>query len=100
MDMHMDGAWDTFWIKSQNGTFIALQMKSFGPKKFQISSTGKKVPFWQFFRMGWDGRALLGRPSRIPHRNWKIIFVLGADEYIERLEGKIRECLFFYAKIF
>jgi hypothetical protein len=25
---------------------------------------------------------------------------LGADRYIERLEGKIRECLFFYVKIF
>ena len=25
-------------------------MKSFGPKKFQISCMGKKVPFWQFFR--------------------------------------------------
>jgi hypothetical protein len=25
---------------------------------------------------------------------------LGADECIERLEGKIRECLFFYVKIF
>ena len=100
MDMQMDGAWGTFWIKSQNGTFIALQMKSFGPKKIQISSTSKKVPFWQFFRMGWDGHALLGRPSRIPHRNWKNIFVLGADEYIERLEGKIKECLFFYVKIF
>ena len=50
--------------------------------------------------MGWDGRALLGRPSRIPHRNWKILFVLAADEYIERLEGNIRECLFFYVKIF
>ena len=100
MDMHMDGAWDTFWIKSQNGTFIALQMKSFGPKNFQISSTGKKVPFWQFFRMGWDGRALLGQPSRIPHRNWKIIFVLGAYEYLERQEDKIRKCLFFYVKIF
>jgi hypothetical protein len=23
---------------------------------------------------------------------------LGADEYLERLEGKIRECLFFYIK--
>ena len=100
MDMHMDGAWGTFWIKSQNGTFIALQIKWFGQKNVEISSTGKKVPVWQFFRMGWDGRALLGRPSRIPHRNWKIIFVLGADEYIERLEGKIRECLFFYVKIF
>jgi hypothetical protein len=49
--------------------------------------------------MAWDGHDLLGLPSRIPHRNWKIIFVLGADEYIERLEGKIIECLFFYAKI-
>jgi hypothetical protein len=72
------------------------------PKKFQISFTGKKVTFWQFFRMGWDGRTLLSQPqpSRIPHRNWKIIFVLAADEYIERLEGKIIECLFFYVKIF
>ena len=90
MDMHMDGAWDTFWIKLENGTFIALQMKSFGKNKFQISSTVKKVPFWQLLRMGWDGRALLGRPSRIPRRNCKIIFVLGADKWIERLEGKIR----------
>ena len=49
--------------------------------------------------MGWEGRALLGRPSRIPHRNWKFFFVLGADEYVERLEGKIRESLFFYVKI-
>jgi hypothetical protein len=73
-------------------------MKSFGPEKFQVSSTGKKVPFWQFFRMGWDGRALLGWPSRIPQRNGKIIFVLGADEYIERLQSKIRERLFFCVK--
>jgi hypothetical protein len=68
------------------------------PKKIQISSMGKKVPLWQFFRMGWDGYALSGRPSRIPHRNQKIIFVLGTNGYIERLEGKIRECLFFYVK--
>jgi hypothetical protein len=27
-------------------------------------------------------------------------FFLGADECIERLEGKIRECLFFYVKTF
>ena len=81
MDMHMDGAWGKFWIKSQNGTFITLQMKSFGPKKFQISSKGKKVPFCQVFRMDWDGRALTGIEKKI---------VLGADEYIERLEGKIR----------
>ena len=29
------------------------------------------------------------------------IFWLGlADEYLERLEGKIRKCLFFYVKTF
>ena len=25
---------------------------------------------------------------------------MGAEEYLERLEGKIRKCLFFYVKIF
>ena len=34
------------------------------------------------------------------HSIWKNLFVLGADEYLERLEGKIRKCLFFYVKIF
>ena len=29
----------------------------------------------------------------------KILFVLGVNEYLERLEGKIRKCLFFYVKI-
>ena len=33
------------------------------------------------------------------HSIWKILFVLGADEYLERLEGKIRKCLFFNGKI-
>ena len=58
------------------------------------------MPFWQFFRKGWDGHALLVRPSKMHHIIWKILFVLCADEYLERLEGKIRKCLFFYVKIF
>ena len=33
------------------------------------------------------------------HSIWKILFVLGSDEYLERLEGKIRKYLFFYVKI-
>jgi hypothetical protein len=57
---------------------------------------GQKVPFWQF---GWDGRALLVRPSKMHHRIGKILFVLSADEYLARLEGKIKMCLFFYVKI-
>ena len=34
-------------------------MKSFALKKFPIPWMDQKVPFWQFFRQGWDGRALL-----------------------------------------
>jgi hypothetical protein len=53
------------------------------------------VPFWQFFRQGRDGRALLVRPSKIPHRISKISFALGADEVLAMLEGKIGEAVFF-----
>ena len=74
-------------------------MKSFGPKNFQIPRMDQKVPFWQFFRQGQDGRALLVRPSRIPHRIWKILFALGADEFLAMLEGKIREGPFFKGSI-
>ena len=35
-----------------------------------------------------------------PHKQGTAIFVLGADEYLERLQGKIRKYLFFYVKIF
>jgi hypothetical protein len=38
--------------------------------------------------------------SKSNHNIWKIIFVLGSYEYLERLEGKIGKCLFFYVKIF
>ena len=84
-----------FWINYNNGTFIALQVKSFGPKKFKIPCTDQKVPFWQFFRQGRDDRALLVRPSRIPHRVSKILFALGADEFLAMLDGKIRATPFF-----
>ena len=70
-------------------------MKSFGPKKNPIPSTDKKVPFWQFFRQGQDGCALLMRPSRIPCRILKILFSLGADEFLAMLDGRIREAPFF-----
>ena len=53
------------------------------------------MPFWQFFRMGWDGHALLGRPSKISHRNWKIIFVFGADEYLEEWKAKLESAYSF-----
>jgi hypothetical protein len=70
-------------------------MKSFGSKNFRIPCTDQKVPFWQFFRQGRDGRALLVQPSRIPHRISKNLFALGADEFLPMQEGKIREAPFF-----
>ena len=52
------------------------------------------------FRKGWDGRTLLVRASKTHYSIWKIIFVLGINKYVERPEGKIRRCLFFYVKTF
>ena len=64
-------------------------------KIFKLYARVKKVPVWQFFRQGWVGHALLVWPSRIPHRISKILFVLGADEFLAVQEGKIREAPFF-----
>ena len=94
-DKHMDGAGDRFWIKSNYGTFISFQKKSCGPKNFQITCRGWKMSFWQFFRMGPDGRALLVQPSKINRGNRKILFVFYSYEYLERLEGKIRDGICF-----
>ena len=73
--------------------------KTFGPRNFQIPCRGYKLPFWQFFREGQDGRALLVRPSRIPHKISKILFASGADDFLPMLEGKIREGPFFKGSI-
>ena len=43
------GPWGILWIFLFIGIFIMLQKIIFGQKKFQISCTGSKVPFWQFF---------------------------------------------------
>ena len=56
---------------------------------------GFKSAILATFRMGCDGSALLVWPLRIPHRNSKILFVLGADYFLERLEGKARKGPFF-----
>jgi hypothetical protein len=49
---------------------------------------------------GWGGCALLVQPTKMHHSIWKNLFVLVADEYLERLENKIRKCSFFYVEIF
>ena len=55
---------------------------------------GLKVPFWQFFSQGRDGRALLVRPLRIPRWISKILFVLGSYEFLAMPNGKTGECPF------
>ena len=67
-----------------------------------LSSTGKKVPSWQFFRMSWDGCALLSRPSRIPQRNWIITFFLVPMNVKKDLKAKVESAYSFmleYSKI-
>ena len=57
---------------------------------------GLKSAILAIFQRGWDVRTQFVQPSKMHHSTLKIIFVLGADEYLERLEGKIRKFLFFY----
>ena len=45
------------------------------------------------------GRALWVWPSKTHHSIWKILFVLDADKYLERLEGRIRNSLSLCYKI-
>ena len=42
MDNHLDRAIDIVWIKSQNDTFIALQMKTFIQNKISNFMNGLK----------------------------------------------------------
>ena len=93
----MDRAGNTFKIRKWH--FYSTSNEVIWPQKIQIPCTDQKVPFWQFFRQGRDGRALLVRPTRIPHRISKILFALGADEFLAMLEGNIREASFQSGKI-
>ena len=52
------------------------------------------MPFWQFFREGRDGHALLVQPSRIPRWIWKILFALGAYEFLATRKAKLEGALF------
>ena len=61
----------------------------------------QKVQVRQIFRKGWDGRTPCQcGPQTVIVAFEKNSFVLGSYECLERLEGKIRKCLFFYDKIF
>ena len=54
-----------------------------------------KVQFWQFFRQGRDGCALLVQPLRIPRWISKTLFVLGSYKFLAMLKSKTGGCHFF-----
>ena len=86
--LHLDGAWDTFWIKSLNGTFIPLKRNNLARKKFKLYARVKKCHSGIFFGKGRDGHDLLVRPSKSNHSIWKILFLWGSFEYLkEKLEN-------------
>ena len=45
------GPWDKLWIFFLIPIFIMPQKNAFGQKKFWISCTGSKVPFWQNWKI-------------------------------------------------
>ena len=51
---HLNGAWDRFWIKFLNGTFLALQIKAICPQKFKFHAGVKKCHLAIFQNgLGW-----------------------------------------------
>ena len=82
--------WIFFWPKHSFEALCKWQFLSTSNKGIwskNKSCRGLKVPFWQFFREGRNGRALLVRPLRIPRWIWKILFVLGSYELLAMLGG-------------
>ena len=66
--------------------FHSTSNEGIWPKTFSNFMQGLKSAILAFFRMGRDGCALLVRASRIPHRNFKNLFVLGPKFY-EQIRG-------------
>ena len=81
-----------FLIKSKNGTLIAPQIKSFGPKNFKLHDRSKSV-ILAIFHTGSEWPCTVSAALKNPSQDFKILFALGADEFLEMLEGKIRVTL-------
>ena len=85
--------------KKQNGTFIALQMKSFGPI-FSYFMQGLKSAILAIFSNGPGWPCPVSAAIKNPSQELKTnIFVLGSYESLERLKGKIRDAPSFYGSI-
>ena len=95
-DKHLDGAGQSlkhFLDKIKYWHFHSTSIEVIWPQKFKFHARIKTCHFGNFTERA--EIAVLVRPSRIPHRISKIIFVLGFYELLAMLEGKIRETPFF-----
>ena len=82
----------------------ACNSKTFGAKSLLLKCF-KRAAKWLYAKIVSGSVQMLKQWinwmfSKMHHSIWKILSVLGTNEYLERLEGKIRKCLFFYVKIF
>ena len=75
-----------------------FKRSNFSQKFFELHAWVKKCHFGNFSEKGWNGRAPLVRPSKRHFSIWKIIFVLGAHKYLERLESKLESAYSFMLK--
>ena len=80
----MDGARDIFCINSLNGTFLALQIKAFGPKNFH--AWVKKCHFGNFSEFSSWKKWIKWIFSNSARAISKILFILESYDFLAYLE--------------
>ena len=81
-------------------TFIYL-FKHLDGAKLLILKCYKITILWLYPKYVSGSIQVLKQVDKSNHNIWKKkSFVLGSYEYLEKLEGKIRKCLFCHVKIF
>ena len=69
------------------------------PKKFSNYMQGLKSAILAIFQTGPGWPCTVSAALKNPSQDFKIIFALGADEFLAMLEGKFREAPFFSGSI-
>ena len=92
---------DCPWIKKQNVTFTAIQIK-FYSLPVSVCSLPNKSSYMHFLAIfqNWDGHAHLYFKNRLQDLKKNSFFLLGFYEFLAMLEGKIRNGPFFHVSMF
>ena len=75
--------------------FLSTSNEVIWPKKFSNSMHRSKSAILAIFQTGPGWRGTVSAALKNPSQDFKILFALGADEFLTMLEGKIREAPFF-----